>query len=375
MKLFSNKSFEDRLDETIQFIHDDNDMVGGKLDTWYRNATPYDRKRVGEKLHIGKSITSGAKNDRKLRRAIMLMRAGVLRHEINKVVTEVTGISTSGLALKYRVVLNQCRHHAATPPTALDVIATQPNAKIEVSQAQRARARLLGIGNQRANLAHEIYIPVYDGNDNAIVSTKNYIKYDLCVDPNKSYKTAGQSLQDLDNGGELFIIGHGNLGAALGTHDKSYGAGDLAKLLQTDHLSRNPTQPVVIFLFCCWGATHTRHGIFDVKRKPYAHRLAKAMAKRGFNNVKIVGFAGSVWRSEQQQIVIRNNRRSNKNRLATPGNNPLPTIDYLSLGKDDVYSVYDIDSGDFNRTYGKDWTTRDGDIVTVCHRGAGKQLL
>lgn len=173
----------------------------------------------------------------------------------------------------------------------------------------------------------------------------------------------------------MFIIGHGNLGAALGTHDRTYGASELARLLQTDQLNQNPAQPIVIFLFCCWGATHTRHGVFDVKRKPYAHRLSKALAELGFNNVKVVGFAGSVWRNQQQQTVIRKSRRSNRNRLANPGNNPLPTIDYLSLGKDDVYSVYEIDNGDFNRTYGKDWTTRDGDIITVCHRGAGKQHL
>jgi len=89
-------------------------------------------------------------------------------------------------------------------------------------------------------------------------------------------------------------------------------------------LSRNPTQPIVIFLFCCWGATHTRHGVFDVKRKPYAYRFAKALAERGFNNVRVVGFAGSVCGGGQKQVVIRKDRQSNINRLANPGNNPLP---------------------------------------------------
>ena len=342
MPSFSTKSTDQRLIETAEFITKQNRQAGLKVYEWGVDAPLHEFRRIGEKMHMG---SSGTKEERRYRRAIIMMRAGVLRHDVNKAVNETKAILASQCQAKFNTTLLQCANYSAQVPSALDLMASQRGAKVEVDQATRLQGQLRGIQNSRKGLAHEIYIPVNDPNDGAIQHTYSYVKSNLCDDQYRTAIGPGKSLRALDNGGELFVIGHGNLGTGIGTHTREYGARDLVTQLRNDSLSRNPTAPVVIYLFACWAGTHTRRGFGGFgKREPYVRRFARALAANGFNNYQVVGFAGSVSKQTLTQDYLH-----------APGSTNPGTS---SLGSDGVYSVYEVSNGDFNRTIGQDWTTK-----------------
>ncbi|WDD98689.1 hypothetical protein [Thalassomonas actiniarum] len=343
MPLFSTKSTEQRLTDTAAYIDQRNPQAGSKVFQWGINATTHEMRRIGEKMHIGKS---GTANDRRYRRAIIMMRAGVMRHEIRKVVSEVSAINSGQLQTRFSQILLQCAAYVPPPiPTALDVMASEQNAKVELDQARRLQPLIQGITNNRKNLPHEIYAPYHDDQDGATYHTVTYIRRHLTADMYKREISHGNSLSSLDGGGELFIVGHGHLGRGIGSHNGKLGATELAIQLRADGLDRNPGQPIVIYLFSCWGATHTRRmwGGFG-KREPYARRFSRALVEQGFRNHKVVGFAGSVISENLTQDYIH------KPDVTNTGN--------ISLGKDGMYNIYEVRNGNFNRTHGEDWTTK-----------------
>ena len=83
MPSFSTKSTEQRLTDTAAYIEQRNPQAASKVYQWGINATTHEMRRIGEKMHMGKT---GTADERRLRRAMIMMRAGVMRHDIRKVV-------------------------------------------------------------------------------------------------------------------------------------------------------------------------------------------------------------------------------------------------------------------------------------------------
>ena len=343
MPSFSTKSTEQRLTDTAAYIEQRNPQAASKVYQWGINATTHEMRRIGEKMHMGKT---GTADERRLRRAMIMMRAGVMRHDIRKVVTEVNAIASGQLPNRFSQVLQQCAIYVPPAiPTALDVMASEKFAKVELEQAQRLKPLMNGINANRKNLPHEIYAPYHDTQDGSTYHCIDYIKRHLTADLYKKAISHGNSLAALDGGGELFVVGHGHLGRGIGSHNGKLGARELARQLRTDGLDRTPVQPIVIYLFSCWGATHARRAWGGVgKREPYARRFARALAGEGFRNHKVVGFAGSVISETLTQDYIH-----------APG---ITNTGQISLGKDGMYNIYEVRNGDFNRTHGEDWTTK-----------------
>lgn len=92
----------------------------------------------------------------------MLMRSAVLRHEINKVVSEVKAIPSGNLSSRFAITLQLTANHVSVAPTAIDLMAAQKGAKVQVEQAQRLKSKLKQLQETRKGLAHEIYLPDND---------------------------------------------------------------------------------------------------------------------------------------------------------------------------------------------------------------------
>ena len=185
----------------------------------------------------------------------------------------------------------------------------------------------------------------HDTQDGATYHCIDYIKSHLTADLYKKAISHGNPLGALDGGGELFVVGHGHLGRGIGSHNGKLGATELARQLRADGLDLNPVQPIVIYFFSGWGATHTRRTWGGGgKREPYARRFARALVTAGFRNHKVVGFAGSVISENLTQDYIH-----------APG---VTNTGQVSLGKDGMYNIYQVRNGNFNRTHGEDWTTK-----------------
>src|SRR5262249_4128246 len=104
------------------------------------------------------------------------------------------------------------------------------------------------------------------------------------------------------------------------------------------------------YLWACWAATHTRRAWGGLGyREPFARRLARAMAKRGFTQYFIVGFAGSV-----KKGTVYQSYRTEKTK----------TGDYKKISGNEAhiaeaaYVVYQVQDGDFNRIHGEDWSSK-----------------
>ncbi|MCL1077542.1 hypothetical protein L2734_05020 [Parashewanella spongiae] len=193
----------------------------------------------------------------------------ILRNEVSKVVSEVKAISVAQCRTQFLMNVQLCANHTEIRSNGLDILAASDNARIAAEQANRVRPRLGLIRASRINLPHEIYIPANGDNDNAIISTSYHIRELLCADRYKQEIRSGRghnSLNSLNDGGKLFIIGHGNFGKGIGTRIV-YGAMALIQQLIRDGLEPSPAQPVVIYLFSCWTATHTRKGIVGVVKE------------------------------------------------------------------------------------------------------------
>ena len=343
MPSFSTKNTEQRLTDTASYINLRNPQAGTKVYNWGANTPLHEFRRIGEKMHIGKS---GTANDRRYRRSIIMMRAGVMRHEIKKVIAEVTALTSGQLPQRFSTILLQCAAYVPPAiPSALDVMASEHLAKVEQTQARRLQPLMNGINGNRRNLAHEIYAPYYDAGDGATAHCIDYIRSHLTADLYKYAMSHGNSLVSLNGGGELFVVGHGHLGRGIGSHNGKLDATALARQLRADGLEQNPAQPIVIYLFSCWGATHTRRAWGGLgKREPYARRFARALVTAGFRNHKVVGFAGSVISENLTQDYVHAPSVTNTGQA--------------SLGKDGLYNIYEVSNGNFNRTHGEDWTTK-----------------
>jgi hypothetical protein len=341
---FPTKNTDTRLIETARFIEAQNKQASQKLYRWAAHVEPQEFRRIGEKMHIG---NGGTKEQRKLKRSIILMRTSILRHDVSKVVREVNATTTNQLQVNFNAILNQAANYVPVIPSSIDFMAAQRGAKIERDQAARIAPRLRGLQAQRRRLAFETYVPFLVNDDSSINKMLDYIRYNLTSGERKNIINHGtqNAFNSLNNGGELYIVGHGNLGRGIGTHSGKLGASELTNQLRLDGLALNPTTPVTIYLFSCWAATHTRKAWGGVgKREPFVRRFARALHQNGFRNHIIVGFAGAVINQNLAQDYVH------KPDLGHTGDS--------NLGKDGMYNIYKVFQGGFNRTHGEDWITK-----------------
>ena len=123
MLRFSTKNIDQRLIDTAAYIDQRNHQAGLKVFQWGAGAPLHEFRRIGEKMHIGKT---GTVTDRRYRRAMIMMRAGVMRHDIRKVVTEVTAVTSGQLPGRFGTLLLQCVAYVAPPiPSALAIMASE----------------------------------------------------------------------------------------------------------------------------------------------------------------------------------------------------------------------------------------------------------
>jgi hypothetical protein len=341
---FPTKNTDTRLIETARFIEAQNPNASQKLYRWASHVETHEFRRIGEKMHMG---NGGTKNDRKLKRAIILLRTSILRHDVNKVVKEVNAITVNQLQTNFNVILNQAANFVPVTPSAIDFMAAQRLTKIDQEKALRVRPQLNLLKNQRRGLPFETYIPFYVSTDGSINGMVNYIKCTLVNNNNKAPLNHGapNSLISLNQGGELYIVGHGNLGRGVGTGRGKLGASALARQLMLDGLALNPATPITIYLFSCWAATHTRKAWGGVgKIEPFIRRFARALYQNGFRNHTVVGFAGAVISQNLAQDYVH------KPGVSHTGDH--------NLAKDGMYNIYEVFQGGFNRTHGEDWTTK-----------------
>ena len=97
---------------------------------------------------------------------------------------------------------------------------------------------------------------------------------------------------ELSGGGNLFVVGHGNAGAAIGTSTENYGPKALLDLLEADGLPRSPTDDVTIHLYACATGSSVRTSYVLWRQEPYGKAFSRAMASRKYNNYNVVAYCG-----------------------------------------------------------------------------------
>jgi hypothetical protein len=364
MTLFATKTWQNRLKETIEFISKKTqNAVVEKIHGWERYATAWEKERIAEGMHQGVGMSDKA--ERAYRRALILMRAAILRHDLSKVKREVNGYNAVTLATHFDRIARECANHQ-------DVVAPWAD-RVKVEEQNKKRAEMLerAIKDWEKTPEHQLvasftekqkkiyddytkekartalilpvitYQPVPDATDQSMVKTVNTV-----AQGGQNKKRGEGGLRALENGGELYIVGHGNLGSAIGTHDESLGARKLVEALAGDGLPKAPQAPIWIYLFACWTGTHTRRAYGGLgKREPYARRFAKALANNGFSGLYVIGFAGSVEADKLAQDYDMRLRGQNAQQQ-------------FRRSAADLYVVYHVSGGDFNRVHGQDWTTK-----------------
>jgi autotransporter-associated beta strand protein len=139
-----------------------------------------------------------------------------------------------------------------------------------------------------------LYIPVEDKADKLLTVVpgifQSYLPGRPTVTTVKSGEGALGPLQDSDSA-QLFVLGHGNFGAGIGTHKTHFGARRMVQLLLNDGLGKVQTG-LTIYLWACNSGVEMGRVFFN--KDSYAKRLATRMAEAGFSNTRIVGFIGFV---------------------------------------------------------------------------------
>jgi hypothetical protein len=377
--MFNSKNWHLRLTETIHWLdqyiganpmwqEDQANNLLEWLSAWSTaDLTIVERHRVSDAMEQG---PFGNSMDRVRRRAVILLRTAILRHEVTKTKNEFNGTATNQLDTLLKNTVGLCLNFADRPPPWLKRVSLIKNEQAMLQhlndwvfnwRTNAASASLSGRdleSYQRYTDAHDkvaaenankvgktiVYIPVPGDQDAAIQA--NLRQFSFLTDDADFQSAFGRNqLAQLQEGGELRIVGHGNFGSAIGGHHVNLGAQKLMQALWLDGLPENPDAPVWIYLWACWTATHTRRGIGGFgKREPYSRRFARALANGGFNKYFVVGFAGSVDRGNVERTVTSRNG---------------PAHDSRTLAFDQAnYVVYEVNTGDYNRIHGEDWTTQ-----------------
>ena len=213
------------------------------------------------------------------------------------------------------------------------------------TEKQRERR---GLQLDRINTRKIKYVPVPTDMDDAVEKNLAFLE-----DAEETVEKGQGGLGLLQGGGDLWVVGHGNFGTAIGGHHKNLGARKLAEALETDGLPKAPDAPIWLYLWACWAATHTRRAWGGLGyREPFARRLARAMAKRGFTKYFIVGFAGSV-----KTDTVYQSYRTEKTVIGVGKTDYKVISDNAANIARAAYVVYQVQDGDFDRIHGEDWST------------------
>jgi hypothetical protein len=381
--MFNWKNRNVRINETIDYIAGGDNVFDkatliAVLKTWRDSvAHANERARISDAMHQGMTGSDLAK---KLRRATILLRTVVLRHDASKVQREVNGQGDVVVAARYLGIVQQCVNFTQIIPPWLEVAkapgaatakkemvdqltgrlrlrlnissdwwlerlkdhvdALSPEQRKLYDAWQAAEADADALRTAHGLLKKIVYLPAPTDTDQTILDNVDWLK-----DGKTQVKRGRKGLAELQGGGELYVVGHGNFGNGIGGHHRHLGATKLAEALEGDDLPKNPAAPLWIYLWACWTATHTQRAWGGLgRREPYARRLARVLAKRGFENCFTVGFAGSAAKGEISQdykLVEGELTKGRKKNLAE--------CDYV---------VYEVTHGDYNRVAGEDWTTK-----------------
>jgi hypothetical protein len=98
------------------------------------------------------------------------------------------------------------------------------------------------------------------------------------------YPNKGQDLGRVRTGDCLLVVGHGNLGKGIGTHNEFFGANKLAAKMKKEGLW---DEAFTIKLFSCNTAV-TMPGF----KAPYVKRLSNALYDLGYRQPKLQGYVG-----------------------------------------------------------------------------------
>ncbi len=340
------KEANTRYSETVQYIAGIDGVPAAaardKLNDWRQHAAPWEQTRILKAMHFGKGPNSSV-GSREKRRAIILLRTAILRHDLSKVKTETSHLgNTESTLLSTLKGYIQAAVATITLPSDMQVRMLQKEHEVISERATRiARFRaqvtpayqaLQQATQRRSALDKLLYVPVNDQNDAAIKSgVETFTKTMPLREPNC------RNLDDLSNGGELYIMGHGNMGKGIGSHNTHHGAQSLTRMLTADRLPTNAAAPLWIYLWSCWGGTHARRAFGLIgKREPLARRLARTMAAAGYNNVFIVGFSGSINASAD---------------LVTDLDYGEQEIAHTTKQAHEAYVVYKVNNNDYNRIH------------------------
>lgn len=347
MPIFDTKGLTKRVLDTVAVIRQEDDRVATKAIEWCEQAHMYEIIRISSKMHLGKSFLSN-KTQRKYKRGIILIRAALMREDLSNVMTSVNNIQNSQLEVHFKRTVRKCRSFEKLIPPLIQQLEAENYYHIK-DDAKKVMMELQLKDAKKKVLAKtcEIYSPFYnpDSHDSALNSCLYDIRHTLLHITQQSRNVLSHTgkLDRLDDGGNLYIVGHGNLGKGIGTHDDYLNETQLTQALIASNLTRNPTTPINIYLFACWTATSVKKSYRRGKTEPFAKRLASQLATAGFNSIRIIGFAGSVNGLKLKQDISL---------VAGVSGGPLE-----NLGIKEKYCIYEIDNRNYKRTYGVDWTT------------------
>lgn len=347
MLLFDTKGLTHRVLDTIEHIKKIDPFVANKGYRWCNEAHTFEIIRITSKMHLGKSLTLSSEQ-RQYKRGIIFLKAAIMREEIKAVMVQVSVIPAAQLKQHF---LREVRKARSFKKLTLPIIQL-----LEANNYHRitddAKQTMMKLQSKDAisklkQVACEIYSPFYKPNsrDRALNDCLYSIRHKLLPSAN-SYQTVlshtGQ-LTRLNEGGNLYIVGHGNLGQGIGTHDNFLNEMQLTQALIASNLTKNSETPINIYLFACWTATSVKKTYKRGKTEPFAKRFSRALAAAGFKNLRVIGFAGSVNGLKLQQEL---------NFVEGVKDGPLE-----NLGLKNKYCIYEINQHNHKRIYGVDWTT------------------
>lgn len=137
-------------------------------------------------------------------------------------------------------------------------------------------------------MARYIYVPA---NDENIGVAQSMLVSELYHDDKP--KVVGSDVTTLAGAEKevtrLYVLGHGNWGAGIGTHKTHYGAHSLTKRLIDLKLVPNQRDLEIHLYACNTGVAGSR---VIGTRRPYAARLAEALAAQQFTGTRVIGYVG-----------------------------------------------------------------------------------
>lgn len=373
------------------------------IERWQRDPEKKDERiRIGAALHLG---TRGSADARALQRAIILVRTAVLRHDLDKAKTETLAVRDASLSQTLTTVVRNAANRGDLLParfrheklaaeaseltqqiTAVSTDISKQNWAIRrrylkdhrqateenlSAEAQSELQALLSsatdeLTQQKAKLTTQEQLAKQRADDykkTHILSKPQRIfhpskKSDDVMQRNRDYlgfpvvQVGESGLDVLAKGGELYIVGHGNFGNGVGSHEDSKDPAAMVAALSASGLPKAPEVPVDLYVWACWGAVRTQREPLQrpnqrrqpnlTYNEPYARRLAQTLFAQGFRNYNVIGFAGTVNTSSLYQRLLYHPSSHIEDNSQS--------VEYA-----ESHSTYAVGSDSWNRVVGEDW--------------------